>query len=154
MSPTEILLPEPASQTATVAPPRRWRRPLTEIGLVLVLAVSWVGLGSVLGARPSDLLPLVVAGVLLIHLVVRRRPLRTAFGRDTGSFAARWPGKLLVAAVLFVVPATMWFNSLAPGTYADDSWAALLMLVVLALAYLTSKVSAAHPARCGGSWSA
>ncbi len=139
MSPTQILLPEPASQDATVAPPSRWRRPLTEIGLVLVLAVSWVGLGSVLGAGPSDLLPLVVAGVLFIHLVLRRRPLRTAFGRDTSSFAARWPGKLLAAAVLFLVPAAMLYNSLARGTYADDSWVAVLMLVVLAVAYLASR---------------
>ena len=98
-----------------------------------------MGLGSVLGAGFADLIPLVVAVVLLIHLAARRRPLRSAFGRDTDSFAARWPGKLLVAAALLVTPAWMVFQSLSRGTYADDSWASLLTLVVLVVAYLATR---------------
>ena len=34
-----------------------------------------------------------------------RRSLRAALARDTSTFARRWPGKLLVAAVLAAVPA-------------------------------------------------
>ena len=140
MSSTQIMLPEPVSQTVNpVAAPGSRRRRLVEICAVVVLAVTWVGFGSVLGAGPSDLLPLVVAAVLLIHLVVRRRPLHTAFNRDIDSFAARWPGRSLVAATLVAVPAAMLFASVAQGTYADDSWTGLSILVVLAVAYLASR---------------
>jgi CubicO group peptidase (beta-lactamase class C family) len=59
--------------------------------------------------------------------------------RDTSSFAHHWWGKLLVAAVLVALPAAMAVASLGGsryGRYADDSWKALLLLVVLAGAYL------------------
>ena len=57
-------------------------------------------------------------------------------------FARRWPGKVLVAAVLIAIPATMVLLSLSGGRYgryADDSWKALLMLVVLASCYLVTR---------------
>ena len=74
--------------------------------------------------------------------LVRRRPLRTLLARDSATFARRWPGKLLVAAVLVLIPATMVVLSLSGdryGRYADDSWKALLMLVVLAGSYLATR---------------
>ncbi|ALO67047.1 hypothetical protein AS189_11755 [Arthrobacter alpinus] len=64
---------------------------LVEIAKVLAFAVVWVALG----AGVAGLLPWVVIVLLLVG--VRRRPLPTAFSRDTVSFAHRWPGKLLVA---------------------------------------------------------
>jgi CubicO group peptidase (beta-lactamase class C family) len=111
---------------------------LLEIGVVVALTVAWVAVGSVLGAGFSALLPPAVAVVLLVHLAVRRRKLRTAFGRDSASFARRWPGKVLVAAVLLAIPAAMTLLSFSAGRYADDSWTALLMLIVLAGGYALS----------------
>ena len=98
----------------------------------------------------------VLLGALLLaafQTLVRRRPLRTLLVRDTASFARRWWGKLLVAAVLVALPAAMVVTSLGGsryGRYADDSWKALLMLVVLAAAYLASRRLLTHRAhRCG-----
>ena len=68
--------------------------------------------------------------------------MRTLLRRDTASFAHGWAGKLLVAAVLVAVPTTMVLTSVGGGRYgryADDSWQALLMLVVLAGGYLASR---------------
>ena len=74
--------------------------------------------------------------------LVLRRPLRSLLVRDTASFARGWAGKLLVAAVLIVIPATMVLLSLSGGRYgryADDSCKALLMLAVLTGSYLASR---------------
>ena len=68
--------------------------------------------------------------------------MRTLLVRDTDSFARGWAGKLLVAAVLVAVPVTMVLVSVDGGRfgrYADDSWKAVLMLVVLAGSYLASR---------------
>jgi CubicO group peptidase (beta-lactamase class C family) len=65
--------------------------------------------------------------------------LGTAFGRDTESFAGRWPGKVLVAVVLVAIPLWMAFASFRAGRYADDSWTALLTAMVLIVAYLVSR---------------
>ncbi|TFB52813.1 hypothetical protein [Cryobacterium tagatosivorans] len=73
------------------------------------------------------------------HLGLRHRLARAALGRDTSSFARRWPGKVLIAVILPAIPAAMLFKSVSGGTYADDSWAALLMAAALALAYLVSR---------------
>jgi CubicO group peptidase (beta-lactamase class C family) len=76
------------------------------------------------------------------HTPVRRRRLRTLLARDTASFARHWWGKLVVAAVLVGLPVSMVVTSLTGsryGRYADDSWKALLLLVVLAVAYLVSR---------------
>ncbi|TCO16621.1 CubicO group peptidase (beta-lactamase class C family) [Kribbella steppae] len=62
--------------------------------------------------------------------------------RDTASFAHGWAGKVLVAAVLIGIPATMVLLTVIGGRYgryAEDSWKALLMLVVLAGSYLASR---------------
>ncbi len=140
MTPTQTFLSEPGPRAAlTDPPPRRRRQLLTEIGAVLVLTAAWIGFGSVLGAGLSDVLPLAVAVALLSHLAVRRRPLRTAFGRDTSSFATRWPGKILVATVLLGIPAMTVYFSFSRGTYADDSWKALLMAAVLGVGYAVSR---------------
>lgn len=140
MTPTQTLLSEPGPRTAPAGPPPMPRRQqLTGLGAVLALTAAWIGLGSVLGAGLSGLLPLAVAVVLLIHLAVRRQPLRAAFGRDTGSVAARWPGRILVATVLLGAPAVMVYFSLSRGTYADDSWKALLLAALLGVGYAVSR---------------
>ena len=108
------------------------------IGLVVLWAVSslllepgWVGV--------------VLLGALLLaafHTLVQRRPWRALLLRDTASFARGWAGKLLVAAVLVAVPVAMVLTSLGGGRfgrYEDDSWKALLMLVVLAGCYAASR---------------
>ncbi len=115
------------------------RKQLTETCVVLVLTAAWIGFGSVLGTGLSGLLPLAVAAALLIHLAVLRRPLRTAFGRGTGSFAARWPGWILVATALLGAPAVMVYFSFSRGTYADDSWKALLLAALLGVGYAVSR---------------
>jgi CubicO group peptidase (beta-lactamase class C family) len=73
------------------------------------------------------------------HTLFRRLALRVLLVRDTSSFAHHWRGKALVAAVLVALPAAMAVTSLGGGRYgryADDSWKALLLLVVLAGVYL------------------
>ena len=80
--------------------------------------------------------------VAVFHSVVRRRPLRTLLARDSATFARRWPGKVLVAVALVAIP--IWMVGLSVvgdryGRYADDSWKALLMLVVLAATYLATR---------------
>ena len=72
----------------------------------------------------------------------RRRLLGVLLARDTATFARRWPGKLLVAAVLIAIPVTMVLISLSGGRYgryADDGWKALLMLVLLLVGYLLTR---------------
>ena len=108
------------------------------IGLVVLWAVSslllepgWVGV--------------VLLGALLLaafHTLVQRRPWRVLLLRDTASFARGWAGKLLVAAVLVAIPVAMVLTSVGGGRfgrYDDDSWKALLMLVVLAGCYAASR---------------
>lgn len=71
-----------------------------------------------------------------------RRLLRLLLARDSASFAQGWVGKVLVAAILIAIPATMVLLSLVGGRYgryADDSWKSLLMLVVLAGSYLATR---------------
>ncbi|MEV5967108.1 serine hydrolase domain-containing protein [Kribbella sp. NPDC051952] len=62
--------------------------------------------------------------------------------RDSASFARGWAGKVLVAVVLIGIPTTMVLFTVTGGgygRYAEDSWRALLMLVVLAASYLASR---------------
>ncbi|WP_404380470.1 beta-lactamase family protein [Knoellia locipacati] len=108
------------------------------VGLVAV----WLLSGPLLGLGFVQVLLL---GVLLLAsfqtLLLRRSP-RSLLTRDSASFAHGWVGKLLVAAVLIGIPATMVLLSVSGGRYGhyeDDSWKALLMLVVLAGAYLASR---------------
>ena len=148
MSPTQNLLPDTPTPLSSDQPPpsgrpapvgrRRMVEAVAGIGVIAVWLVS----GSLLGL---GFLGVVLLGVLLLaafQILVRRRPLRTLLVRDTASFAHGWAGKLLVAAVLVAIPATMVLLSLSGGRYgryADDSWKALLMLVVLAGSYLASR---------------
>ena len=147
MSPTLNLLPDtpttPASDQPSLsgrASPANHRRKEVVVGLGLV----------VLWAVSSLLLELGWVGVVLLavlllatfHTLVRRRPLRVLLLRDTATFAHGWAGKLLVAAVLAAIPATMVLTSVGGGRfgrYADDSWKALLMLVVLTVSYAASR---------------
>ncbi len=72
----------------------------------------------------------------------RRRSLRVLLARDSATFAHGWAGKVLVAFVLTAIPASMVLFSLSGeryGSYADDSWKALLMTVVLAVSYLATR---------------
>ena len=71
-----------------------------------------------------------------------RRRLRALLARDSATFARGWAGKLLVVAVLITVPVAMVLGSVTGdryGRYADDSWKALLMLVVLLGSYLVTR---------------
>ena len=142
MSPTENLLLDTRPPQLTDQP--RVRPP----GPPVAAAASWrwssgsawsaVWLRARPPARRWGSLGHLLLGVLLLaafQTLVRRRPLRTLLARDTASFARRWAGKLLVAAVLVLIPAAMVLLSVGGGRYgryADDSWKALLMLVVLA----------------------
>ncbi len=131
---TELLDPRPPPLTAPGDNGLRHR--LVATGVIVVLAVGWFALGAVRGGGLPHLLPLVVAVLLLVQLVVRRRQLSTAFARDTRSLARRWPGKVLVAGVLLGIPALLVLESYGAGRYADDTWTALLMATVLAAAYV------------------
>jgi CubicO group peptidase (beta-lactamase class C family) len=103
-----------------------------------VLAVVWIGLGLILSV---GVLPFLLIGVPLLVLfqLVRRQPLRTLWARDTDSFAHWWAGKLLVAAVLIILPTVMLLQSLRLDRYANDSWTALVMAAVLAGSYLITR---------------
>ena len=136
--------PPPSSDQPTpsghAAPGGRRRR----VGVVIMigLVVVWAASSLLLGLR---LVEVVLLGALLLpafQTLVRRRPLRVLLLRDTASFARGWAGKLLVAAVLVAVPVSMVWASVGGGRYGryfDDSWKALLMLVVLAGSYAASR---------------
>ena len=106
------------------------------------LVAVWLLLAFVLAVRLVELLVLGVFMTAAFLTVVRRRPLRKLLDRDTATLTKRWPGKLLVGAVLLFIPASMVTGSLSGdryGRYADDSWKALLMLLVLAATYLATR---------------
>ena len=131
--------PLSSGQPSPSGRPASGRRRMVEVVAGVGFIASWLVLGllSWLG-----FLGLVLLGVLLLaafQTPVRRRPLRTLLARDTASFAHGWAGKLLVASVLIALPATMVLLSVSGGRYADDSWKALLVLVVLAGSYLASR---------------
>ena len=67
--------------------------------------------------------------------------MRALRARDSATFARRWAGKLLVAAVLIAIPSTMVLLSVSGrfDRYADDSWKALVILVVLVSSYLVTR---------------
>ncbi len=112
----------------------------------VVVGIGFIALWLVLSfLLELELLGVVLLGVLLLaafQVLLRRRSLRSLLVRDTASFAHSWPGKLLVAAVLVAIPTILVLASISGdryGRYADDSWKALLMLVVLAGSYLVSR---------------
>jgi CubicO group peptidase (beta-lactamase class C family) len=148
MSPTQSLLPNPPPPLSSNQPPPTarpaagGRRRIVEVIAGIGLIAAWAVSGPLLGL---SFVGVVLLGVLLLaafQTLVRRRPLRRLLVRDTASFASGWAGKLLVATVLVAVPASMVWLSLGGGRYGryfDDSWKALLMLVVLAAGYLASR---------------
>ena len=105
---------------------------MVEVVAGVGFVATWLVLGFLLGL---GFVGVVLLGVLLLtafQALVRRRPLRVLLAPDTAGFAHGWAGKVLVAAVLLVIPATMVLLSLVGGRYGryeDDSWKALLMLV-------------------------
>jgi CubicO group peptidase (beta-lactamase class C family) len=147
MSPTQNLTHDTTTWLSDDHPqqwdrPTRGRRRLAQVGVGIGLIAAWLLIGYV---AELGFLALLVLGVLLLvahHTLVRRRPLRSLLVRDGASFARGWPGKILVASTLVAIPAVMVLLSVGGsryGRYADDSWQALLMLVVLALSYLASR---------------
>jgi len=68
-----------------------------------------------------------------------RRTLRVALARDNMTFARRWPGKALVAAVLVAIPGVLLVRSVRGGSYIDDSWIAILAALVVAVSYALSR---------------
>ena len=103
-----------------------------------MLVLVWIGLGLILSVGLVPFL-LIGAALLVLFQLARRQPLRRLWARDTDSFARRWAGKLLVAAVLIVIPTVMLLQSLRLDRYANDSWTALVMGLVLAGGYLASR---------------
>ena len=147
MSPTLNLLPDtPTSPSSDRSPPPDGPAPGGRRRVEVVVGFGLVAAGLVLGfLLELEFVGVVLLGVVLLaafQTLVRRRPLRSLLVRDTSSFAHGWAGKLLVAAVLVVIPTIMVLASVGGGRYGryeDDSWKALLMLVVLAGSYLASR---------------
>ena len=147
MSPTLNLLPDtPTSLASHQPPPSDGPAPGGRRRVEVAVGIGFVALWLVLGfLLDLDSVGVVLLGALLLaafQTLVRRRPLRSLLLRDTASFAHGWAGKLLVAAVLVAIPSIMVLASISGGRYgryADDSWKALLMLVVLAGSYLASR---------------
>ncbi len=123
MQPTAAIPSGRARSRSTPAHGQRGRRS-RHVAVWLV-----AGFGLALGLVHFLLLGILITAAF--RTLVRRRPLRTLLDRDTATFAKRWPGKVLVAAVLVLIPASMVAGSVSGdryGRYADDSWKALLML--------------------------
>ena len=144
MSLTRNLAHDMTTRRSPNQPPRSGRsaaggRRLVEVAAGIGLVAVWLVLGSLSGWGPVGFL---LPGVLLLaafHNLVRRRSPRTLLACDSVSFARRWPGKVLVAVTLVAIPAAMVLLSVSGGRYVDDSWKALLVLVVLAGSYLLSR---------------
>jgi hypothetical protein len=147
MSPTRNLLPGTPTSLSSDQPPLSGHHasigsPRMEVVAGIGLVAAWLILSPLL---ELGTVVVVLLGVLLLtafQTLIRRRPMRSLLVRDTASFARGWPGKLLVFAVVIIIPATMVLSSVSGdryGRYVDDSWKALLMLVVLAGSYLASR---------------
>lgn len=148
MSPTQNLLLDTSALLSPGQPPQSGdlasgrRNEVLQVVAGVGLTAVWLLSGPLLGL---GFVQVVLVGVLLLAVfqtVVRRRPLQSLLMRDTALFAHGWAGKLLVAVVLVAVPATMVLLSVSGGRYGryfDDSWKALLMLIVLAGTYLASR---------------
>ena len=147
MSPTQNLVPctadtsEPHQPGQSPTPDRSGvvRRRLVIVAAGVGLVLAWLVMGSVLALGFVEVLLLGAVLLVVFQTLVRRRPLRALLARDSATFARRWLGKVLVGAVLLVIPAGLVLLSLRGARYADDSWKALLMLVVLGVVYLLSR---------------
>ena len=148
MSPTPNLLLDTPTHPSHTQPPPSGRRAVGRRHRVLqavaamALVTSWLLSGPLLGLGFVGVLVLGVPLLAAFQTLVLRRSFRSLLVRDTASFAHGWRGKLLVAAVLIAIPAAMVLLSVTGGRYGryeDDSWKALLMLLVLAGTYLASR---------------
>ncbi len=148
MSPTEnLLLPTPTHLSSAQLPPsgtfvsgRRHR--ILVVVTAMALVAAWLVSGPLLGLGFAGVLLLGVMLLAAFQTLVRRRPWRALLVRDADSLGHSWVGKVVVAVVLVLIPAAMVLSSVVGhryGRYADDSWKALLMLVVLAGTYLVSR---------------
>ena len=146
MSPTQNLTHDtttPRSPTSHPAgPPAPASRRRIEVAAGIGLLALWAVSGFLL---ELGFVGVVLLGALLLaafHTLVRRRPLRALLVRDTASFARRWGESCWSPPSWSRYPPPWCCTSLGGsryGRYADDSWKALLMLVVLAGAYLASR---------------
>ena len=132
--------PRPSKQPrpSDLSVPGGLRRSVIVIAGIGLVAV-WLVLSFLLGLGFVGVLLLGVLLLAAFQTLVRRRPL---LARDTAWSAGNWAGKLLIAASLIVIPATMVLLSVIGGRYgryADDSWKALLMLAVLVGGYLATR---------------
>jgi CubicO group peptidase (beta-lactamase class C family) len=129
------VLAVPSASARTTPVENRRRRGVIELAITFALFVVWAGLAAELDI---GLIGMLLSALLIVVLpmVVRRRPLRQLWARDTATFAHGWAGKLLVGAILFVVPTAMLLQSLRMDQYANDSWVALVTGVVLGCGYL------------------
>src|SRR3954469_2690013 len=103
------------------------RRQMAKAVAGISLVAVWLVLGFALSFGPVNLLLLGISMIAAYQTTVRRRPLRELLDRDTATFAQRWPGKLLVGAIVVLIPASMLAVSVSGdryGSYADDSWKA------------------------------
>src|SRR3954451_18642318 len=119
----------PPAGDAPGAGPKAARRGVEWAGL----AVVWIVVGWLLGVDVAGFLILGVPLAVIFQVVVRRRPLRQLWSRDTTTFARRGRGKFAVAVVLVVVAAATVAQS--AGTWIDDSWTVLLLVTVLLVGY-------------------
>ena len=107
----------------------------TGIGLVAFgSALAW---GLAVGVTELVLIGVVLFGCF--EVVVRRRPVRVLWARDSTTFARTWSGRLVAITVLLAVPALMIARSYAADRWIDDSWTVLLMAAVLVSGYLVSR---------------
>ena len=148
MSPTpNLLIDTPTPLSSNPPPPSvrlafSVRRRMVEVTIGIGLVAGWLVFGAMLGLGSVGVVLLAVLLLAAFQTLVRRRPLRSLLLRDRASFAHTWVGRLLVAAVLVAIPVSMVVNSVSGGRYgryADDSWKALLLLVVLAGSYVVSR---------------
>ncbi len=104
-----------------------------------VFVLVWIRLGLILSVGLVPFL-LIGAALLVLFQLARRQPLRRLWARDADYLRPQIGGKLLVAAVLIVIPTVMLLQSLRLDRYANDSWTALVLgLAFLAGGYLASR---------------
>lgn len=82
----------------------------------------------------SGLLVAVVVFVVL-DVAVRRRAPRTIWIPDSQAPGWNWSGKMLVGAVLIIIPTLVLFQSHRLDRYVADSWTAALMACALLAGY-------------------
>jgi CubicO group peptidase (beta-lactamase class C family) len=85
--------------------------------------------------QPASGLLVAAAFFAVIVGAARRRQPWTVWIGDSQAFAQTWPGKMLVAAPLLIIPALVLLQAYRLGRYVTDSWTALLMAAALLVGY-------------------